>query len=74
MKAIFVKVGQYLTSDQRKKIINIVGLRGNLSPSTIYRYLIGKATPQYLYRVLIKDVINEVLGENYTTEDLWPGE
>lgn len=72
MNAIYVKVGQKLTEEQRKGIVNTVATRGHLSGNTVYRYLIGGATPQYLYKVLIVDVINEVLNTEYTIEDLWP--
>lgn len=70
MGTLISKINAGLSNKQRKMIVNEVGMKGQISGVTVYRYLAG-ARPQYLYQKLIAEVINENLNTNYTAEDLW---
>lgn len=71
-KRTIVEVGRSLTETQRKKIVNKIAAEGMLAPNAAYRYLAGGSTPLFLYKQLTCRVINEVLSENFTVEELWP--
>lgn len=60
-----------LPDKQRRKILNEVVLKGDISFSTVYMWLRGERRPLPLYQELIAKVIFSVTGENIPVDELF---
>ncbi len=59
------------SANQKEKLRNALMQKG-VSYTTVYFWCTGQRKPARYTMPMVVDAVNETLGTNHTTEELWP--